>query len=461
MHLGGERMAIVFEVKNGDEYLTSNTGLCLVGALLERTQLKDRLDRVVLSASSNPRISHSDIVYSQIGLLCLGKSDFEDIEPFRVNPFFAQALKMQQCPSSSALRQRLGEVEKAFDGILKEESAALLCQISPVLMPINTGSGAVVPLDLDVSPFDNSKTNKEGVSRTYKGFDGYAPIFCYLGHKGYLVNLELREGKQHCQHNTPAFLQESIRYGKQITDQKLLVRMDSGNDSLENIKVCLEEGAEWVIKRNLRREDKHKWLQLARETGTKTSPRTGKTIWRGVTERYVAELDKTLRIVFEVTERTITAKGQMLALPEIEVDTYWVSLELPAYETILVYHDHGESEQFHSELKSDMDLERLPSGRFATNAVVLLCGMLAYNILRVCGQESVREDNGNLDKRPAYRRKAKRRRVRTVMQDLMYMAGRVISHARRWFISFGRYSPWAQVWNNLYERFMQPLAGAG
>jgi len=72
-------MAIVFEVKNGDEYLTSNTGLCLVGALLERTQLKDRLDRVVLSASSNPRISHSDIVYSQIGLLCLGKSDFEDI----------------------------------------------------------------------------------------------------------------------------------------------------------------------------------------------------------------------------------------------------------------------------------------------------------------------------------------------------------------------------------------------
>ncbi len=29
-----------------------------------------------------------------------------------------------------------------------------------------------VPVDIDITPFDNSKSNKEGVSRTYKGFDG-------------------------------------------------------------------------------------------------------------------------------------------------------------------------------------------------------------------------------------------------------------------------------------------------
>lgn len=27
-----------------------------------------------------------------------------------------------------------------------------------------------VPVDIDVTPFDNSKTKKEGVSRTYKGY---------------------------------------------------------------------------------------------------------------------------------------------------------------------------------------------------------------------------------------------------------------------------------------------------
>ena len=41
-----------------------------------------------------------------------------------------------------------------------------------------------VPVDIDVTPFDNSKTRKEGVSRTYKGYDGYAPIMAYIGTEG-------------------------------------------------------------------------------------------------------------------------------------------------------------------------------------------------------------------------------------------------------------------------------------
>ena len=34
----------------------------------------------------------------------------------------------------------------------------------------------MVPVDIDVTPMDNSKTSKQGVSRTYKGFDGYTQM---------------------------------------------------------------------------------------------------------------------------------------------------------------------------------------------------------------------------------------------------------------------------------------------
>ena len=34
----------------------------------------------------------------------------------------------------------------------------------------------MVPVDIDVTPMHNSKTSKQGVSRIYKGFDGYAPM---------------------------------------------------------------------------------------------------------------------------------------------------------------------------------------------------------------------------------------------------------------------------------------------
>ncbi len=40
-------------------------------------------------------------------------------------------------------------------------------------------------------------------------------------------------------------------------------------------------------------------------------------------------------------------------------------------EVIRLYQDHGTHEQFHSKFKTDLDLERLPSGKFATNDCVL------------------------------------------------------------------------------------------
>ncbi len=90
-----------------------------------------------------------------------------------------------------------------------------------------TGPGALpnglVPVDIDMSPFDNSKTKKEGVSRTYKGMDGCAPIFAYIGTEEYLVNCELREGEQHCQKGTPAFLRETLKLCHFLCSAALLI----------------------------------------------------------------------------------------------------------------------------------------------------------------------------------------------------------------------------------------------
>jgi len=445
-------MTIIFTVKQGEETLTSHSGLALIGALLARTNLKEKLNLINLPQCHEPRISHSDMVFAMLGLICLGKPDYEAIEPFRGNLFFRQSLGIQTCPSCSALRQRFDLIKHAFDTIVKEESAQLIRRIAPQITPVSTSCGPFVPLDIDVSPFDNSKTCKEGVSRTYKGYDGYAPIFGYLGKEGYLVNLELREGSQHCQKDTPQFITSCIEYARKITDQPVLVRLDSGNDSADSIASCRAKQVEFIIKRNLRKEDPRAWLKLAIKTGVQVPCREGKKIWRGKTLLDLKGTPLTTPIVFEVTERT-SKKGQGLLFPEITVDTYWSSLDLESYETILLYHDHGTSEQFHSELKSDMDLERLPSGHFLSNAFVLLLGMLGYNLLRLCGQESLREDNGNVEKIPSLRKSAQRRRIRTVMLDLIYMAGRIIHTSRKWFISMGKTNPFASLWTEVYRRF--------
>jgi len=43
------------------------------------------------------------------------------------------------------------------------------------------------------------------------------------------------------------------------------------------------------------------------------------------------------------------------------------------------------------------------------------------------------------------------------MPDLIYLASRISFHARRLYLSFGRYNPWAIVWQNLYRGFMIPV----
>ena len=102
-----------------------------------------------------------------IELLCPGKPDSDAIERFLDIPFFAHSPVIDQCPSRPALRQRLDVVNGAFDrSIVREESAKLIRKTVAGIGTVSTSKGEMAPLGIHVSPFDNSKTKKEGVSRT-------------------------------------------------------------------------------------------------------------------------------------------------------------------------------------------------------------------------------------------------------------------------------------------------------
>ena len=66
-----------------------------------------------------------------------------------------------------------------------------------------------------------------------------------------------------------------------------------------------------------------------------------------------------------MTERT-SKKGQALLLPEYKVFSVWTDLEKVSDTDVLrLYRDRGTCEQYFAELKSELDLERLPSGKFS------------------------------------------------------------------------------------------------
>ena len=396
---------IIVEFTN--ERIIPASGLAVVGALLGKSDFIKKLNRMdVTSNRSQHQIKNGDIVLTYLGMLCMGKPYFEAVHEMDDDKdFYKTAL-----------------------------------------------ANGLVPVDIDVTPMDNSKSKKEGVSRTYKGFDGYAPMMAYIGTEGYAINFELREGKQHCQKGTVEFLQETIKLCHKLTDKPLLIRLDSGNDSIDNVAVLMDTGCFFIIKRNLRRESTDDWFEMAKQyCQNVNSPRDGKTVyigsdWKTVTSKQFNK-EFTLRTGYEITERTIDKYGQFNLVPDVEVETWWTNLGDPDEEIIRLYHAHGECEQFHSEVKTDMDLERLPSGKFATNALVLELGMIAYNILRMIGQGTIG------GRAPRQKRDVKRRRLRTVISNLIMMAGHITMHARQLITGLGRSNIWRHIFSDICQKY--------
>ncbi len=113
-----------------------------------------------------------------------------------------------------------------------------------------------------------------------------------------------------------------------------------------------------------------------------------------------------------------------------------------------MYADHGTSEQFHSEFKTDLGVERLPSGKFDCNALIMLLGMLAFNILRTIGQQMLQT---GLVKR---KRNVKRIRIRKILQDVMYMACRFMIKYKQKTIQIARHCAYALTFLKLYQRII-------
>ena len=144
--------------------------------MLKAVDFDKKIDKY---SSPAKEYKNSDVLKSMlIGILC-GNADFESIHETDDDPeFFCNAFHMRHIPSEPTMRQRMNEIGDSMQGVLRQISIDLFKKfgIEPSAM-----ENGYVPIDIDVSPFLDEKCSKEGISRTYKKKDGYAPIFAYIG----------------------------------------------------------------------------------------------------------------------------------------------------------------------------------------------------------------------------------------------------------------------------------------
>ena len=458
--------------------LTGMGGLVLVGAMLKRfTSFQANFNGAFAKGPGG--IPFGDVLIPGLAMLCTGKSDFEAVAQLRGSTWAARALQVGRIASPETLRQNLDLLgEKAFPTSLGIIETAIL----DVLRNTNTRPSALwtghVALDIDTTPQDNSKTHKEKVGRTYKGFDGFCPIMAYAGLEGFLIGSQLRAGTQHSQKGAPAFIANQIQRLRSLGVDRVLVRLDSGFDAAETLLRIHGEGADFIVAVNPRGENEAIWTDQARAL-----PKSAWIRLKGIRNLRVAYLERMEvrkdQDGNEIQVRRIVRLKKFLCVAappkpkrkrngkpgevaskthpvmvkpwrDFGVGSSWsTKLDLPAPEIARLYEDHGTSEQYHSEMKSELDLERLPSGKFKTNTLVFQMGCLAYNVLRVLGIGG----KGVF----RYRHPTKRKRLKTIIQELILVPARVLHGSNQVKLDLGKSHPGKEAILALHRELVPPL----
>lgn len=442
--------------------LTGVGGIALVGnALWRYTDFRAGFTNTYAKATRG--IPWGDVFVPYVASLCTGKSDYEALRPWQGKAWVAKALRIDRVASPETVRQHL---DNLADGHL-EEALALVGQANLDLLrrsqaPITPCSTGHVCLDVDTTPQDNSKTRKEGVTRTYMpDVFGFAPIFACAGEEGWCINNEFRKGKQHGQNGAPAFLKESIGRLRELGVKEILVRMDSAFDAAENYRLFREEGVDFLVKGNpshMRWADwkeqalalpKRAWKRIGRNLRVAYLSREESRVFEGeaVQVRRVLKVIKRLEWMVEpsVAGHPLIIKRWL----EFEAESWVTSLDMAGGPLFDLYSQHATAEQYHAEFKDELDLERMPSSSFNTNSLILRMGTLAYNLLRllgILGKDVM-----------SHRHPAKRRRMRTVIQELIQVPARILRGSAKLKLDIGSDLPGKKAYMALLALLDTPL----
>jgi len=442
--------------------LTGVGGIALVGNALWRfTNFRASFTHTYAKATGG--IQWGDVLVPYVASLCTGKSDYEALRPWQGTAWVAKALRIDRVASPETVRQHLdnladGHLEEAL-GLVARANLDLLLHAKAPITPCSTGH---VCLDVDTTPQDNGKTKKEGVTRTYMpDVFGFAPIFACCGEEGWCINDEFRKGKQHGQNGAPAFLRESIERMRELGVGAILSRMDSAFDAAENYALFRELDVAFLVKGNSAHLRWNGWREEALALPRKAWKRTG----RNRREAYLSreefrEFDGKpvlVRRVLKVTKRLEwlvqdSPAGHPLIIKrwrELEAESWLTSLDLSGAAIFDLYCGHATAEQYHSEFKSELDLERMPSNSFKTNGLVLRLGTLAYNVLRLLGLLG-KDVMG-------HRHPAKRRRMRTIIQELIMVPARILKGSAKLKLDIGSDLPGRKAYITLHHALDAPL----
>lgn len=410
------------ELQFQDQKLTSFAGLVMFQALFGELDLKARLNRCFRHLTVSPIYGHGVIVMVLMVHLLLGYRRLQDMRYYQDDPMVLRLLGVSRLPDVATVSRTLAGADiHSVDNVRALSRQQVLDQIQAL--------GLVrITLDFDGSVLSTGRFAEGtavGFNNKKKGQRSYYPLFCTVAQTGQVLDVHHRPGNVHDANGAKAFILACIRAIRAVLPHCIIeARLDGAFFSDEIVGMLDNEGVEFTISVPFARfaalksliEHRKRWRRLNGECAyfeTRWKPKS----W-----------DDKYRFVFIRTCNRQQYKGPVqldLFIPYeygYDFKVMVTNKRLSAKKVLAFHNGRGAQEGVFAELKSQAQMDYVPTRRQAGNQIYLLAGILIHNLNRQMQMRSRDKDRVTTEKRaPLWQFE----QLSTLRNQLIQRAGRL------------------------------------
>ena len=415
------------EIRFENQRLTSFAGLVLFQALFSRLGLKEQLTGCFRHLKVSPIFGHGLTVLLLIVHLLLGYRRLQEMRYYQDDPMVRRLLGLQRLPDVATVSRTLAGMDaQSVDRLRRLNRQQVLRRLGSLNL-------ARITLDFDGSVLSTGRFAEGtavGFNRKKKGQRSYYPLFCTLAQTGQVFDVWHRPGNVHDSNGAQDFILACIREIRSISPRATVeVRMDSAFFSDAIVGVLDAEGVEFTISVPFERftdlksmiEGRRRWRQINDRCGFFESRWNPKS-W-GAKQRFVF-----------IRTRNRTQYKEPVQLDLFIPYEYGYDFKVIVTNKrinarkLLAYHNgRGAQEGIFAELKSQTQMDYIPTRRQAGNQVFVLSAMLAHNLNREMQMMADTQQRHTTEKRaPLWRFE----QLGTLRRKLIQRAGRLTKPQR-------------------------------
>ena len=387
------------EIKFEDQRLTSFAGLVLYQSLFARIGLKQQLAGCFRHLTVSPIFGHSVVVLLLIVHLLLGYRRLQDIRYYQDDPMVHRLLGLKRLPDVATVSRTLAGLDEASATHLRQLiRQRVLDQLGGLVL-------ARLTLDFDGSVLSTGRFAEGtavGFNRKKKGQRSYYPLFCTIAQTGQVLDVWHRPGNVHDSNGARAFILACVREIKAIMPRCVIeARMDSAFFSDDIVRMLDTEGVEFTISVPFERfvalktliENRRRWCHLNGQWSF------FETNWKPASwnERY--------RFVFIRSQNRKQYKGAVqldLFIPYeygYDFKVIVTNKQTCAKKALTFHNGRGAQEGVFAELKSQTQMDYVPTRTKAGNQTFLLSAVLAHNLNREMQMLCYEKERNTTEKR--------------------------------------------------------------